>query len=88
MEFDIPQTSESSAIFIEEIWNTDSHFPDVSGIYYDLGIEDAWSRGYYGNKITVAIVDVGLEMSHEDLNKNVPFDSLTKIPLILKAEAI
>ncbi len=37
----------------------------------DMNVADAWSLGYSGKGIKVAVVDTGLETSHEDLAANV-----------------
>ncbi|KAL3888419.1 hypothetical protein ACJMK2_000786 [Sinanodonta woodiana] len=44
---------------------------EVCNQYYAMEIEDAWTMSYEGNNVTVAIVDIGVELTHKDLNKNI-----------------
>lgn len=37
----------------------------------DINVSSAWSRGYYGSGIKIAIVDDGLDYNHEDLKDNI-----------------
>lgn len=39
--------------------------------YYGMGVQDAWSLGFTGLDIRVAVVDVGVEMNHPDLERNI-----------------
>lgn len=39
--------------------------------YYGMGIQQAWSMGYTGLGINVAVVDNGVEMNHPDLVNNI-----------------
>ncbi|KAK3597142.1 hypothetical protein CHS0354_038062 [Potamilus streckersoni] len=56
----------SSSISVKE-----TNYPDViSKNYYDMGIEQAWSLGFRGKNITVAVVDIGVAMEQKDLKGN------------------
>ncbi|XP_053391077.1 furin-1-like [Mercenaria mercenaria] len=39
--------------------------------YYGMGIENAWSRGYTGKGVVVAVTDVGINAKLKDLEPNV-----------------
>ncbi|XP_053391636.1 neuroendocrine convertase 2-like [Mercenaria mercenaria] len=38
--------------------------------YYGMDVQEAWSLGYTGVGVRVAVVDIGVEMEHPDLTKN------------------
>ncbi|KAK3581129.1 hypothetical protein CHS0354_033924 [Potamilus streckersoni] len=62
-------TKASSAIGFEDV---SYQFPDVQGrFYYGMGIEEVWAMGYQGYNVTVAIVDIGVEMNHRELYPNI-----------------
>ncbi|KAK3581130.1 hypothetical protein CHS0354_033925 [Potamilus streckersoni] len=42
-----------------------------SFLYKLLGVDKVWNKGYYGNNVTVAVVDCGVDMNHEDLRPNI-----------------
>ncbi|XP_053383020.1 neuroendocrine convertase 2-like [Mercenaria mercenaria] len=38
--------------------------------YYGMDVQEAWSLGYTGVGVRVAVVDIGVEMEHPDLKQN------------------
>jgi subtilisin-like proprotein convertase family protein len=38
--------------------------------YVDINVMPAWSRGLFGEGVTVAVIDDGVELNHEDLRAN------------------
>ena len=72
-----PGTSTSNDPLTSEQWyikNTGPNqkaFSDAGGtVGEDLRLSTAWELGLMGEGVKVAIVDDGLEIAHEDLNKN------------------
>jgi subtilisin family serine protease len=43
----------------------------ASGAGLDLNIGNLWSTGIGGSSVNVTLIDTGMEIAHEDLNKNV-----------------
>lgn len=37
---------------------------------YDMGVREAWARGYTGRGVVVTILDDGIEHNHTDLYNN------------------
>ena len=44
--------------------------------YYGMGIEDAWSLGYSGKGVKVAVTDIGINTDLEDLEHNIVSNNL------------
>ncbi|MDO4231221.1 MAG: S8 family serine peptidase [Lautropia sp.] len=51
------------------VFNDGHHFTTTTGI--DLNLESVWKAGYRGEGIRVAVLDDGLELTHDDLIENV-----------------
>lgn len=43
-------------------------------VCYGMHVIDAWLLGYQGQGVTVAIVDTGVDVTHEDLKQNIVSD--------------
>lgn len=70
------ETSDSPDVFLEHHWNLENTgqaaFAQNGGIAgADLGMNTVLHEGPYGENVTVAVVDTGLEMCHPDLAPNV-----------------
>ena len=70
------RSTDEPDIFLEHHWNLQNTgqnaFAQNGGVSgADLGMETVLNEGPYGENVTVAVVDTGLEMCHPDLAPNV-----------------
>lgn len=73
---DPEMSTDSPDVFLEHHWNLDNTgqnaFAQNGGVPgADLNMDTVLSEGPYGENVTVAVVDTGLEMCHPDLAANV-----------------
>jgi hypothetical protein len=53
-----------------------------------MAIQEAWSLGYTGLGINVAIVDIGVDVDHPDLKRNIVSCFSRKMPEVYKNNSI
>lgn len=73
---DPEESTDAPDIFLEHHWNLENTgqnaFAQNGGVAgADLSMDNVLSEGPYGENVTVAVVDTGLEMCHPDLIANV-----------------
>lgn len=58
----------------DTLYSNQWHLNNSSSSDNDLNVESVWSSGIKGNGVRVAVVDDGLEISHEDIKENIQSD--------------